>query len=305
MGVLQEIQESEFSVHDACKITSIGGIYMKVYTTDKIRNVVLLGHGGCGKTSLAEAMAYLSGITSRMGKVTDKNTISDYGKEEQARGISINTTLVPIEWEGCKINIIDTPGFFDFVGEVEEAMNAAGAAIIVVSGKAGVEVGTEKAWELCEKYNLPRIFYVDDMDIDNASFRQVVADLTDRYGKKIAPFHLPIRENEKFVGYINVITETGNKWQGISFKNNPQGFLIHPLPGQAHICGNILMNRAGILTGSRVTVKKRYFFFRLPGYRKFCRLHMMFISNRQLCHIFKLLCIDAVKGLYACRINLF
>ncbi len=214
MGVLQEIQESEFSVHDACKITSIGGIYMKVYTTDKIRNVVLLGHGGCGKTSLAEAMAYLSGITSRMGKVTDKNTISDYGKEEQARGISINTTLVPIEWEGCKINIIDTPGFFDFVGEVEEAMNAAGAAIIVVSGKAGVEVGTEKAWELCEKYNLPRIFYVDDMDIDNASFRQVVADLTDRYGKKIAPFHLPIRENEKFVGYINVITETGNKWQG-------------------------------------------------------------------------------------------
>ena len=93
-------------------------------------------------------------------------------------------------------------------------MSAAGAAIIVVSGKAGVEVGTEKAWELCEKYNLPRIIYVDDMDIDNASFRQVVADLTERYGKKIAPFHLPIRENEKFVGYINVITESGNRWQG-------------------------------------------------------------------------------------------
>ena len=187
---------------------------MNVYTTDKIRNVVLLGHGGAGKTSLVEAMAYLSGITSRMGKVSDKNTVSDYGKEEQARGISISTSLVPIEWEGYKINILDTPGYFDFVGEVEEAMSAAGAAIIVVSGKAGVEVGTEKAWELCEKYNLPRIFYVDDMDIDNASFRQVVEDLTEKYGKKIAPFHLPIRENEKFVGYINVITETGNRWQG-------------------------------------------------------------------------------------------
>ena len=187
---------------------------MNVYTTDKIRNVVLLGHGGAGKTSLVEAMAYLSGITSRMGKVSDKNTVSDYGKEEQARGISVSTSLVPIEWEGYKINILDTPGYFDFVGEVEEAMSAAGAAIIVVSGKAGVEVGTEKAWDLCEKYNLPRIFYVDDMDIDNASFRQVVEDLTEKYGKKIAPFHLPIRENEKFVGYINVITETGNRWQG-------------------------------------------------------------------------------------------
>ena len=96
---------------------------MNVYTTDKIRNVVLLGHGGAGKTSLVEAMAYLSGITSRMGKVSDKNTVSDYGKEEQSRGISVSTSLVPIEWEGYKINILDTPGYFDFVGEVEEARN--------------------------------------------------------------------------------------------------------------------------------------------------------------------------------------
>ncbi len=187
---------------------------MNVYTTDKIRNVVLLGHGGAGKTSLVEAMAYLSGITSRMGKVSDGNTVSDYSKEEQKRKFSINTSVVPIEWEGYKINILDTPGYFDFVGEVEEAVSAAGAAIIVVNGKAGIEVGTIKAWELCEKYKIPRIVYVSNMDVDNASFRQVVEDMTEMFGKKMAPFHLPIRENEKFVGYVNIISETGNRWVG-------------------------------------------------------------------------------------------
>ncbi len=187
---------------------------MNIYTTDKIRNVVLLGHGGAGKTSLAEAMAYLSGITSRLGKVEDGNTVSDYGKEEQKRKISISTSVIPVEWSGYKINIIDSPGFFDFAGEVEEAISAAGAAVIVVNGKSGVEVGTQRAWELCEKYKLPRMIYVSNMDVDNASFRQVVEDMTNMFGKKMAPFHLPIRENEKFVGYINVVTETGNRWQG-------------------------------------------------------------------------------------------
>ena len=187
---------------------------MNIYTTDKIRNVVLLGHGGSGKTSLSEAFGYLSGITSRMGKVDDGNTLSDYSKEEQKRHFSISTSVIPIEWEGYKINIIDTPGYFDFVGEVEEAVSAAGAAIIVVNGKSGIEVGTQKAWELCEKYKLPRFIYVSNMDVDNASFRQVVEDMTNLYGKKMAPFHLPIRENEKFVGYINVITESGNRWEG-------------------------------------------------------------------------------------------
>ena len=187
---------------------------MNVYTTDKIRNVVLLGHSGSGKTSLVESMAYLAGITSRMGKTDDGNTISDYGKEEQRRHFSIATSVIPLEWDGVKINILDTPGYFDFVGEVEEAMSAADAAIIVVNGKAGVEVGTQRAWELCEKYKMPRFIYVSGMDVDNASYRQVVEDMTAAYGKKMAPFHLPIRENEKFVGYINVIAEQGYRWQG-------------------------------------------------------------------------------------------
>lgn len=185
---------------------------MNVYTTDKIRNVVLLGHGGAGKTSLVEAMAYLSGITNRMGKISDGNTISDYDKEETKRLFSINTSVVPIIWDDVKINILDTPGYFDFVGEVEEAVSAADAAIIVVSGKNGIEVGTKKAWEICEKYKLPRMVFVTDMDIDNASYRQVVTDLQELYGKKIAPFHLPIRENGEFVGYVNVLQQRAKRW---------------------------------------------------------------------------------------------
>lgn len=185
---------------------------MNIYTTDKIRNVVLLGHGGCGKTSLVEAMAYLAGMTTRMGKVTDGNTISDYDKEEIKRHFSINTSVVPIIWGDTKINILDAPGYFDFVGEAEEAVSVADAAIIVVSGKAGIEVGTKKAWEICEKYKLPRMVFVTDMDIDEASYRQVVQDLQELYGKKIAPFHLPIRENGQFVGYVNVLQQRAKRW---------------------------------------------------------------------------------------------
>ncbi len=188
---------------------------MKVYRTDEIRNVVLLGHGGSGKTSLVEAMAYVSGAISRMGKISDHNTISDFDKEEQKREFSISTTLTPIEWEKAKINVLDTPGYFDFVGEVEEAVSAADAAVIVVSGKAGVEVGTEKAWELCDKYNLPRMIYVTEMDVDDASFRGVVQQLTERYGKVIAPHFQPIRENEKLVGYVNVIKNAGRRYTGV------------------------------------------------------------------------------------------
>lgn len=189
---------------------------MNVYKTEKIRNVVLLGHGSCGKTTLVEAMAYATGITNRQGKVTEGNTISDYDKEEIKRLFSINTSLVPIVWEDTKINFLDTPGYFDFVGEVEAAVSAVDAAVIVVSCKAGVEVGTEKAWELCEKHKLPRMFFITEMDDDNASYREVIEKLTELYGKKIAPFHLPIRENEKFVGFVNVVKMKGRRFTNLS-----------------------------------------------------------------------------------------
>lgn len=191
---------------------------MKVYTTDKIRNVVLLGHTGSGKTSLIEAICYLSGLTKKLGSVSDQNTISDFGKEEQKRQISIQTSLISIEWKDYKINFLDTPGYKDFSGEMIEAIHAADCAIIVVNGKSGIEAGTKRAWDFCDKYKLPRFVYVTNMDDDNASFRQVVEDMTGLYGKKMAPLNLPIRENGKFVGYVNIISKTGNRWEGTEVK---------------------------------------------------------------------------------------
>ena len=185
---------------------------MDVFRTDRIRNVVLLGHGGAGKTTLAEAMAYLAGMTNRLGRVEDGNTVSDYDKEEIKRHFSITTSLIPVPWDKMKVNVLDTPGYFDFVGEVEEAVSAADAAIIVVSGKAGVQVGTQKAWNLCEKYKLPRMIFVTDMDVDDVSYREVVEELTELYGKRIAPLHFPIREDGKFVGYVNVVKQAGRRY---------------------------------------------------------------------------------------------
>ncbi len=198
---------------------------MQTYKYEKIRNVAILGHGGCGKTTLVEAMAYTTGITKRMGRVEEGNTISDYDKEEQKRLFSISTTLVPILWEDTKINFLDTPGYFDFVGEVEEAVSAADAAVIVVSGKAGIEVGTKKAWDICERYKLPRMIFVTDMDDDNASFRNVVEALKEDYGNRIAPFHTPIRENEKFIGFVNVVKKAGRR-----FSNNLGEYVDGDIP---------------------------------------------------------------------------
>ena len=193
---------------------------MNVYSTKQIRNVILLGHGGAGKTTVAEALALVTGVTKRMGKVPEGTTISDYDKEEIKRQFSISTTTIPLEYQGeagpIKINILDTPGYFDFVGEVEEAISVADAAVIVVNCKAGIEVGTEKAWEMCEKYRLPRLFFVTNMDDDHASFRELILKLERRFGRQIAPLQVPIRENEKFVGFVNVVKMEGRRFTNLS-----------------------------------------------------------------------------------------
>lgn len=185
---------------------------MNVYKTESIRNVVFLGHGGAGKTTLAEAVAFATGTINRMGKITDGNTISDYDKEEIARQFSISASVVPVEWNGLKINILDAPGYFDFVGQLEDAMSVADAAVIVVNGKAGVEVGTIKAWEICERRKIPRIFFITNMDDPNAKYAETVEELKAQFGKKIAPFHLPIIEDEKLTGYVNVVKMGGRRF---------------------------------------------------------------------------------------------
>ena len=189
---------------------------MKAYKTEQIRNVVLLGHGGAGKTTVVEALAKVTGVLSRMGKVDDGNTISDYDKEEQKRKFSISTSVVPIEYKGengdIKINLLDTPGYFDFCGEVEEALSVADAAIIVINCKSGIEPGTRKAWEYCDKYELPRVIFVTDMDDDEASFRELVIKLSMEFGRKVSPIQIPIREDRKFVGYVNVVKMKGRRF---------------------------------------------------------------------------------------------
>jgi len=194
---------------------------MKVYSADKIRNVVVLGHSGCGKTTLMEAALHLSGVTSRMGKVEEGNTVSDYEAEEIRRRVSINASMIPIEREGVKINFIDTPGFFDFTGEVRQALAVADLALILASAKSGVEVGTEKAWELATEANLPKIIFLNNMDDENADFDAVVESLKTMFGKSIAPIQVPIKEGNKFAGYVNAITKEGRKFVGTGYESGP------------------------------------------------------------------------------------
>lgn len=183
----------------------MGGKILKVYTTDQIRNMALLGHSGSGKTTVAEALAYVTGASKRQGRVEDGNTISDYTEEEKRRGISITSSLVPVEWDGGKLNLIDAPGYFDFSGEVRAALRATEAAMLVVDASAGIEVGTEKDWNYMEKIGFPRIIFLNKMDKENVSFDKVVEDLRARFGKKVIPFSLPIGEGPDFKGVVDVI----------------------------------------------------------------------------------------------------
>lgn len=179
---------------------------MKNYNKDEVRNVVLLGHSGTGKTTYTEAALFFSEAKKRFGKVTDGNTTSDYDGEEIKRGVSIHASVIPVEWKDTKINFIDTPGYFDFVSEVKLAMRVADTGVIMVSAKSGVEVGTEKAWEYTEEMHMPRMFFVNHMDDENADFEKTIAELRAYFGKAVAPLQIPYKnEKGEFIGFINVI----------------------------------------------------------------------------------------------------
>jgi elongation factor G len=178
---------------------------MKEYAADRIRNVALASHQGTGKTSLVEAMLFDSGATTRVGKVEEGNTVSDWDPDEINRHISINTSLAPVEWNGYKINLIDTPGYADFLGEVKEGLRVADAALIPVSAVDGLQVGIETAWQFADERNLARVVFVNKMDRENADFDRVLGELRERYGSAVVPVQVPIGREHNFTGVVDVL----------------------------------------------------------------------------------------------------
>lgn len=181
---------------------------MATFSTDKLRNVVLVGHGGSGKTTLAEAALHAAGVIARPGRVEDGTTVSDHDPAEKARGSSLAMSVLPLEWKGHKINLIDTPGDPDFVGELHAAMRVADMAVFVVSAVSGVEVGTEAAWRLAVTHDLPRMIFINKLDRDRADFTSVLEDLRSRFGAGVAPLELPVGFEADFRGVADLLSDT-------------------------------------------------------------------------------------------------
>ena len=178
---------------------------MAQYGLENIRNLALLAHNGAGKTSLAEAILFNTKIINRLGKVSEGSTTSDYDPAEQKRAMSINLSMLPYIWQGNKINLMDTPGYPDFIGEVKSAIRVSEGAVIVVCASSGVEVGTEQVWAYCNANNLPRIAYINRMDRENADFTKVVDQIQSKFGRKCLPIQLPIGEHTTFQGIIDLL----------------------------------------------------------------------------------------------------
>jgi elongation factor G len=180
---------------------------MKDYTPDKIRNVALAGHGSTGKTSLAEALLFAAGATTRQGKIEDHSTVSDWDPDEHKRGFSLNVSVLPLEWKDHKINIVDSPGYMDFMGEVKSAMRAVETALIVVDAVGGVQVGTEFAWRFADELELPRAIVINRLDRENADFDRTLQQIQATWGAKCVPVHLPIGKEHDFKGVVDVLSQ--------------------------------------------------------------------------------------------------
>jgi len=195
----------------AAEIAAKGDKFIMQYTTDKIRNICLLGHGGDGKSALAEALLYFTGSTDRLGTAAQGNTVSDFDPEEIKRQISISTSVIPVEWKGKKINLLDTPGYFDFEGEVLQAVRMAETALVVVSAKGGIHFGTTKAINLAKSLNMPQLFFITSIDEEHSDFYGVFDALKQRYGKGVCAISVPIIENEKVTGYVDIVEMKGKR----------------------------------------------------------------------------------------------
>lgn len=189
---------------------------MKEYQTQQLRNLCLIGHGGSGKTTLTEAILFDGKEIDRIGRVEDGTTTSDFDAEERKRQISISAAVAPVEWKDNKINIMDTPGYFDFVGEVLESMRAADAALITVCAVSGLQVGTEKMWNFCKSRNLPRAFFINKIDRENANFDKVLDQLKDKFGISVVPLQIPIGREADFNGIVDIIKQKSIVYSGKS-----------------------------------------------------------------------------------------
>ncbi|MDD3243276.1 MAG: elongation factor G [Eubacteriales bacterium] len=187
---------------------------MKEYKAEQIRNIALLGHAGKGKTTLIEGLLYSTGLIDRMGKTEEGTTAMDFDPEEQKRGISISTSLAPIEWKGNKVNLLDIPGYFDMVGEMVGAMRVVDSAIIVCSATSGMSVGAEKAFAQCEKNGLARVVFITKMDRENANFDKILKDLQNKFGSNVIPLQLPIMKGGTFAGYVDILKHKAYEFKG-------------------------------------------------------------------------------------------
>ena len=185
---------------------------MQTFPTAKIRNVALVGHGGTGKTTLAEALLHATGAVARVGRVEDGTTVCDFDPEEARRHLSVSLAIAPVELDGHKINILDTPGYADFVTDVAAALRVADLAVFVVSAVEGVEVQTETAWRMAEAVGLPRIVFINKLDRERASFEQTLDQLKERFGAGIAPLELPIGIESDFRGVIDLLSDTAETY---------------------------------------------------------------------------------------------
>ncbi|MBE7043595.1 MAG: elongation factor G [Ruminococcaceae bacterium] len=188
---------------------------MKQYPMENIRNICLVSGGHAGKTTLGEVCLHMAGASDRWGKVADGNTVSDFDPEEIKRTISISTALLPFEWNGCKINMLDTPGYFDFAGEAMEGIRVADAALIPVSGKSGVSVGTEKAWNYAQERGIPSIIFINKMDDENSGYTKVVEQLRECFGTAVMPFVAPIKVDGKLTGFVDLVHKKAKNGTGI------------------------------------------------------------------------------------------
>ncbi|MDD6736349.1 MAG: elongation factor G [Clostridiales bacterium] len=186
---------------------------MNTYQMENIRNVAVMGHGKSGKSSIIEAMLYNSGAVSRMGKNSEGNLTSDYDIEETKRQMSISTSIAPIEWKGVKLNMLDTPGYFDFVGEVKEGIRAADSALLVLSGRSGVSVGTEQTFKFAKQKGVPIVFFVNKIDDNRANYQKTLEEMKEKFGKAITPFVYPIKEGDEFKGFVDIVDMTARRYE--------------------------------------------------------------------------------------------